>query len=357
MKPTVYQILPTMAYGDAVSNDALAIAEILHEMGYKNQIYAINIDQRLSGIVKPYSYFLADKKDDIIIFHMSTGSELSQSIIRLPNKNKIMFYHNITPENYFLNYSSVAYELSKTGRAQLKLLNNTFKLSLADSEYNRLELEELGYKNTDILPIILNFDDYKAMPDMNIINKYNDEYINIIFIGRIAPNKKQEDIIKTFYVYNRYINPRSRLFLIGSYRGMERYYGHLKNLINELNLGNVIIPGHITFKEIISYYKIGSVFLSMSEHEGFCVPLLESMIFEVPIIAYESSAIADTLGKSGIIFTIKKYELVAELINIVVSDMNLKNRIIQAQIQRLRDFERDRIKIKFRDIFEKNINK
>lgn len=345
--PSIYQLLPTVSYGDAVSNDALAMSDAITEMGYDNKIFAHNIDPKVKNRVYSAQEFMPDAKD-IIIFHMSIGSELSDRIKQLSNRRKIMIYHNITPEHYFFKYSSAAYNLCRNGREQLTLLKDVFTMSISDSNYNKLELKQLGYKKNKVLPIIINFDDYRVEPDISILNNYDDDYVNIVFVGRIAPNKKHEDIIKSFYLYKKYINSRSRLILVGSANGMDRYLQSLNHLIHELNLKDVIIPGHISFREIIGYYKIASVFLCMSEHEGFCVPLLESMFFKVPIIAYESSAVPETLGNSGIIVKEKKYEVVAELIDLLVKNKELRNKIINAQSRRLSDFDREKIKKQFK---------
>ncbi len=354
MNRKVIQLLPTIAYGDAVSNDALSMSDVLEEMGFENEIYAINIDSRVAGRAVQINK-LKTNNNDILIFHMSTGSQLSQRVNGLPNKTKVMVYHNITPAKYFLKYSSVAYDLCFTGRDQLTTLNNTFAMSLADSEYNRVELEELDYKNTYELPIILKFDDYKTEPDKKSIERYNDGYVNILFVGRIAPNKKQEDIIKSFFMYKKYINPKSRLFLIGSHSGMEKYVQALNQLVIDLDLSDVYMPGHTSFKETIAYYKLASVFLCMSEHEGFCVPLIESMFFNVPIIAFEAAAIPGTLGNSGVMIKKKNYEFVAELIDMVVTDKELREKIIASQTERLKAFDEKKVKEHFRNYFKKII--
>lgn len=349
MSRRVIQLLPTIAYGDAVSNDALAMSDVLSEMGYENEIYAKNIGSRVARKASQVKE-LKTCGNEVLIYHMSTGSRLSQMVNNLPNKTKIMVYHNITPAKYFRGYSSIAYDLCFNGREQLKMLNKTFDMSLADSNYNKDELNSIGYNNTYELPIILKFSDYNIEPDRNLIEKYNnDGYVNILFIGRVAPNKKQEDLIKSFYIYKKYINPRSRLFLIGSHSGMERYVQALNKLIEELELYDVYIPGHTSFKEILAYYKLASVFLCMSEHEGFCVPLIESMLFKVPIIAYKAAAVPETLANSGILVSEKKYEIVAELIDLIVTDKVLREKVIASQTERLKAFNENKVKEQFKN--------
>jgi glycosyltransferase involved in cell wall biosynthesis len=169
-----------------------------------------------------------------------------------------------------------------------------------------------------------------------------------MFLGRIAPNKKQEDVIKTFYYYKKYMDPKARLFLVGSYEGMEIYYNALKLLVEQLDLEDVYFTGKVPFDQILAYYRVSDAFLCMSEHEGFCVPLIESMVFKVPIIAYNSSAIPYTLGDAGILINQKDYIAAAELLNKVIYDEQLRNRLIENGSRRLEHFSYERTAEEFR---------
>src|SRR5690606_23268712 len=170
--------------------------------------------------------------------------------------------------------------------------------------------------------------------------------------GRIAPNKKIEDVIKSFFCYNNFINRKSRLFLVGLLF-LDKYNQELTNLINRLDLGNcVIFTNKVSILDLKTYYALSSAFICMSEHEGFCVPLLESMYFELPILAYNSTAIPFTLEKSGILLNAKKYEEIAEMINLIVEDSKMRNQLIKRQKERLHDFSPDNIKTKLKEILE-----
>ncbi len=334
------QILPTITSGDAVSNDTFAIQKLLRERGYKSRIYTQNIVPELSGFVYPVEKY-KQRESDIVIYHMATGSNLSYMIKKLKGPVKIMIYHNITPARYFRKYNRISYELVKKGRQELKMLNDSFDYCFADSVYNKKELEAYGYNNVRVLPILLSFADYKKPADRNIIEKYGDRGTNILFVGRIVPNKKQEDVIKTFYYYKKYINKESRLFLVGPYRDMKNYYKLLKELVNHLELDDVYFTGHVPFDRVLAYYQIADIFLCMSEHEGFCVPLLESMFFEVPVIAYKSSAIPYTLGNAGVMVKEKNYPLIAEMMEQIINNKQFRDILISGQKQRLKDFSRD----------------
>ena len=345
----VVQILPTVSYGDAVSNDAVAIAKVIEDMGYKTGIYAENVDTRLSDpLVHKIERLPRLRDSDIVIFNHSTGTELCYKLPELKGR-KMMIYHNITPPQFFDNYSISARDLTRYGYEGTKYLSDKIEYVMADSEYNAEDLRKMGYTcKIDVRPILVPFDDYKKEPDKKILEKYNgDGYTNILFVGRIAPNKKQEDIISAFAYYKRSVNPKSRLILAGSYTGMERYYRALQDYVEALMLDDVIFTGHTSFASVLAYYKLADVFLCMSEHEGFCVPLLEAMFFEKPIIAFDSCAVPYTLGGSGALIKDKDPVFVSLLIDRIVKDARLRKEIVESQNERLKDFSYKKVRETF----------
>lgn len=345
----IHQILPTISPGDAIGNEVREIKRVLNEWGYKSEIYAQNIHPKINA--KKYTeYEKVSSRENILIFHFSIGSEVSEFVAKLPDK-KILIYHNITPHKYFYGVNETLVNLLKNGKKELRSLVDHIDIAVGVSEYNRLELQKMGFKNTDVLPIIVDFHEYSS-PNEKLLSKYDDDFVNLLFVGRVTPHKKQEDIIKVFYYY-KLINPKSRLFLAGSYEGCEVYSDYLKKLIQNLNLKDVYLLGKISFNDLISYYKLADIFLCMSEHEGFCVPILESMYFEVPIIAYKSTAIPSTLENTGIIVNEKNYCEIAEMINILIEDEELRSTVIQKQKNRLDDFKREKILSHFKSILLK----
>ena len=352
IKIRIIQILPTIKYGDAVSNDALNINDILKKRGYEVFIYAENIDKKLEKEVKKIEELDTVDTDDIIIYHKSTGTEMSYTINKYKCK-KIMRYHNITPSKYFEKYNKIAYNLVEYGREGLRYVQKFIDYSLPVSEYNKQELIELGYKNIEVLPILISFGDYEREENKDIIEKYNDKKKNILFVGRVAPNKAYEDIIRSYYYYKKYVNNNSRLILVGTDDSFKNYSKVLKKFVEDLSLNDVIFTGHIKFEEILAYYKIADLFLCMSEHEGFGVPLVESMYFEVPILAYNSSAIKETLKDSGVIVNKKDYFLISELMDLILSSEDIKKEIIKKQNKRLKDFKTEKIENQLVEFIEK----
>lgn len=344
----VVQLLPTLSFGDAIGNDTIALKGVISEMGYDTAIYAENIDKRLpEGIAQKADKLRDLKKDDVLIYHKSTGTDLTFKIDNYKCR-RIMVYHNITPPEFFRPYSTAATQLTEHGYKGVEYLRDKIDYVLAVSAYNRSELVKMGYTcPMDIRPILIKFDDYRQTPDEATIKKYSDGRKNLVFVGRIAPNKKQENVIRAFYCYKK-LNPESRLILVGSSTGMENYYERLKKYANALGIGDdVIFPGHIKFSEILAYYRLADAFVCMSEHEGFCVPLVEAMFFDVPVIAYDTSAISDTLGGSGVLLDNNDPVFAAAVIDRVLTDEKLRESIIEGQRRRLEDFSYERIKATF----------
>jgi glycosyltransferase involved in cell wall biosynthesis len=353
----VDQILPTLAFGDAVGNEALQMQRMIRSWGYESRIYTVNSDPRLAGNVRRYSEYKRESSaDDILIFHYAIGSEVTEYVRHLPNR-VLLVYHNVTPHEYFKEISDAAAVLTKQGRDELPLLRDRVTLAVGDSDYNRLELAGLGFSNTTVLPLILDFSRYQADPNPGVLGKYRDEAVNLIFVGRFAPNKRLDQLMRMFAHYKRRLQPNARLFLVGSYSDLERYYAYLIWLAQILSVGDihfVVRPDgrSVATSDLVAYYKLGNVYVSMSEHEGFCVPLVESMIFGIPILAYNSTAVPSTLGDAGILFNSKNYEELSETIDLLQTDLNLRRRIIDRQRQRLPAFDTIRLESIFRACVE-----
>ena len=211
-------------------------------------------------------------------------------------------------------------------------------------------MENFGFQNVGVIPLTINTSYLKTEPSRSIIRKTSDSFTNILFVGRVSPNKKLEDVIKVFYYYNKTINPSSRLIFVGSYVGMEKYYTYLKSLASEMGLQNVIFTGHVSLEDLLGYYSSSSLFLCMSEHEGVCIPLIECMFFKKPVFALARAAVPETLGNTGVLIKNKNFREIAELIDIVMNDSNLLNGIVESQNKRVKDFHQDILKEKLKAV-------
>lgn len=340
----VVQMVPTLAYGDAIGNDVFAIDKALKEMGYDADIYAECMDGRLpvnsAKKIKDIPYL---NKNDIAILHLSIGSDCNYLFGFLKCK-RIVRYHNVTPPNFFENNQKYLEKICRWALESVEFLADKTDYCIADSEFNKLDLIEIGYQcKIDVLPIVIRFSDYEKKPNTNIVKKYQGKDI-ILFAGRIAPNKKQEDVIRVFSIYKKFYNPNAKLILVGSYDPKNIYYRELIEYIKILKVEDVVFTGHIKFEDILAYFHVAKVFLCQSEHEGFCVPLVEAMYFKIPIIAYASTAIPYTLGKGGILVGEKNFKITAGIVDRVMRDEDLRIEILKQQTLRLKDFSYFKIK-------------
>ena len=338
----IIQILDSYFYGDGIGNHTTALHNAFCKRNIESLIYARFVDPRLSHIGKDISEY-ESRPDDTILLHLGAGSEVNRMVLNY-NCRIIMNYHNITPAKFFEGYNEEAMGNCRRGMEDLQMLRDKVSCVIADSQYNASELEKMGYTCPMYsVPIIMKFDDYDQPADQTTLAKYDkkDGITNIVFVGRIAPNKKQEDIIRDFYYYTKYYNPKSRLILAGNMQGFVKYGLRLKKYAKKLGLKNVVFPGHVQFQELLAYYQVADVFLCESDHEGFCIPLVEAMYFGAPIIAGDSSAVGETLGTGGILLPEKNPQLAAALIDQVVSNDDLRKKMAEEQKKQLERFSPD----------------
>ena len=346
----VNQMLASMSYGDAITDYTLEIQKILRRQGYHSEIFVEMCDGQMWKHTRRFEeYPKISSPSNIIILHFSILSRVSKLAYHLPDK-KILIYHNITPSHFFADYHPHLAGQCYHGRRELKAFKDRCELALGDSEFNRQELESLGFPRTGVLPIIIDFRKFDQPPDPLVPNLYPKGRTTFLFVGRMIPNKRVEDIIKLFYCYQKYINSKSQLILVGEYRGFERYYDFLKELIAELSLEDVHFAGHVEFEELIAYYKMADVYISMSEHEGFCVPILEAFYFQIPVVAYNSSAVPFTMRDGGVLVNHKDLPLIAEIIHHIISHPSLKEEIIASQnkaLDALKEGRSDQLLLKY----------
>jgi glycosyltransferase involved in cell wall biosynthesis len=333
VKQAIHQVLPNLDYGDAISNQALFIRDALRAEGYSSNIYVRYIDPR---VAHECIVFTPGKIGDSygIIYHHSIGTELTPHAIAHRGP-KFLLYHNITPAEFFEPYSPDFARILHAGRADLHNLARYFPKSAGDSEFNAAELRACGFSEPMVLPIAVDPAKWSVPPDLGLMERLQDGRTNILFVGRISPQKKQDDLVRAF---QRYLvaDPSARLILVGPAENGDSYAGYLRGIIGSSGLEeSVIIAGSIPDSQLAAYYRTAHLFWSMSEHEGFCVPLVEAMWFDIPIVAYRSTAVPETLGDAALMFADKSdLDAVATLAFLFVQQPDLRYRAIQAQRKR-----------------------
>lgn len=340
----VNQWVPAAHKGDAIGDSARRVRDLLRGMGHDSDVFALTIDDDLRHDVRPFGDPAA-RGGDLTIFHYALPSPMTNAFASL-RSGRVLQYHNVTPAFYFAPYDPSLFRLASLGRKELATLVGHVDLALGDSEYNRQELESLGFERTGVFPIAVDtarITQPVRRPALEAI--LDDGLVNILFVGRIAPNKKIEDHIRLAEMYKRYVDAYYRFIFVGRFDVVPRYYSMVRALMTEYRLLNdrFVFTGPVPDEELAVYYQHAAAYVSLSEHEGFCVPLVEAMAADVPIMAYAAAAVPDTLGGAGIQFAPKDFEYAAELLGALAFDDGLRADVIAGQRRRLADFGDARI--------------
>lgn len=342
----IAQLVPALHHGDAIGNNVLALRDHFRASGMESAVFYIDADE---GMVSQgfhytrYEAWIAADASTITILHYALPSLLND-LWRNASGLKVLVYHNITPPEFLRGYPHLQH-ISRAGRHELKKLSEVSAIALADSEYNRRELVEMGFQSPQEMPIFIDYSAYESAPCPVTIKMYQQASItNFLFVGRVTPNKCQHDIIRFYGFYKRYVDPRCRLFLVGKYQGFDDYLWKCSRFADALRLGDVHFTGRVTHRELLAYYHLADLFVSMSEHEGFGVPLLEAMHLDIPIMGYAAAAVPFTLGAGGVKFATKNAWLeLAELAGILIHDETVRNQVIESQRRRMTYFSRSAI--------------
>jgi glycosyltransferase involved in cell wall biosynthesis len=340
----VNQWVPAAHRGDAIGDSARRVRDLLRGLGHESELYALTVDDDLRHDVRRFDDPGA-RRGDLTIFHYALPSAMTAAFASL-SSGRVLQYHNVTPAAYFAPYDAALFRLAMLGRRELATLAGRVDLALGDSEYNRQELAALGFERTGVFPIAVDtarITQSACRPALDRI--LDDGLVNFLFVGRIAPNKRIEDHIRLAEVYKRYVDAYYRFIFVGRFDAVPRYYSMIRALMAEYRFldDRFVFTGPISDEELAVYYRHAAVYVSLSEHEGFCVPLVEAMAADVPVLAYAAAAVPDTLGGAGVQFAPKDLEVAAELLGALAFDDDLRAQIIAGQRRRLADFGDARI--------------
>ncbi|HEY0319363.1 MAG TPA: glycosyltransferase family 4 protein [Pyrinomonadaceae bacterium] len=359
--PRIALLAPLLTPGDAITNDILGMYEALERSGYEARIYAAETDvqkPKVWHVSKINSFIRAST--DILIYHYSIGWEPALQLLRKKKFRRVVKYHNVTPPEFFAPWSE-AYEIAcRSGRAQLHAIAQTdCDLYLSDSEYNMLELIEYGAQESKslALPPFHHIDRLSSLDaDLSVLNTYRDAKANILMVGRVAPNKGHASLIEAFAIYHRYYNQDSRLLIVGKEdKRLASYSVHLRERAARLKVKDaVVFTGEVTDQELKAYYLLSNIFMIASEHEGFCVPLVEAMAMKLPIVAYGSSAVPQTVDKAGLVWDEHNPHLLAESANFLISDESLSSALGLMGLRRYeRHFTNEKIEADFLEALDR----
>ncbi len=341
-----HQFLPKLSPGDATSTHVIEIRRLLRANGFDSQIFVDDVDDRVADLVHPYREYgtraFPSAPTDVLMYHMAIGNWVADFVG--DQKARILVdHHNITPVEYFQGWNpDITHGLS-WGRAQLAQLAGKAELGLADSTFNTYEMRRVGFVDTAVVPILQDYAHFDRTVDAEaaaILQAHKDAEggADILFVGRISPNKAQHDAIKAFSVYQRVYDPSARLHFVGGPTS-DRYWDALHDFAAALGLeGSVHFAGAVPDGVLAAHYQVADVFACCSEHEGFCVPLLEAMHNGLPVVTVAHAAIPETLGDGGILLPRFSSGAMAAALNLAVADADVRASLIAAGRRRLGTF-------------------
>lgn len=337
MAAAIYQLVAGFRLGDAISNEALLMRFLFRKRGFVSEIvcpsHCTAIDQR-DNVIDFETLRARIRPEDTAILHLSIGCEANAVFPALPCR-RVILYHNITPAHFFERIDMPTANTLAEGRRQAAALAGSADLNLADSAFNAAELTDMGYKDPKVLPLMVDLDTSLHDVDTGYGARYQDGALNVLFVGRIAPNKRQDELLRVFHDLQHYVEPHSRLLLVGSYCGTEAYRTMLLGQAYTLALKRVVFTGAVSQPELNACFRAATVFLCMSDHEGFCAPLLEAMHHDIPVLAMDNAAVPETMGGAGVLFHERNYPLIAETIAQIARDPALREAILAGQRKRL----------------------
>jgi len=338
----VHQFLPALLPRDAVGAHTLEMQVALREAGFSSEIFVEAVHEELEGRALHFSEFKNHARGSILLYQLATGSVLADFVFARPEP-LVVDYHNLTPPEFFRQWDTTVANALSWGRAQLAHLAPRTSLGLADSAYNESELTALEYRRTGVVPILFDVDSVGGQVDQGCLDRLGAEKAgggaDLLFVGRLAPNKAQHDLIKVLAVYRRAYDPAARLRLIGR-PATDTYAGALSSYVRELGLEDAVsIVESVSSGELGAYYRAADALVVVSEHEGFSVPLLEAMVHGTPIVAYSNCAVPETLGDAGLLLPDKTPSVVAAAVHRVVTDGQVRAALIRAGRRRLREFD------------------
>jgi glycosyltransferase involved in cell wall biosynthesis len=350
------QVIPTLASRDAIGGHVVQLRDLLREKGYQSDIYYGNASPDRLDHGLPVAR-LGDRsaKGRVLLYQLSIGSPVAD-LFRERSERKFVNYHNITPADLLEAWIPEVGDEVRRGRAQLRDLAPVTEFAIADSAFNERELKVAGYRSTTTVPLLIDLDGFSGVPDAatagRLAGQKGQGGADLLFVGKVSPHKGQHDLVKALAAYRRLYDPNARLHLVGGaisddyQRAVERFAGEL-GLLDALDFA-----GSVTHEELIAYYAGCDAFVCLSNHEGFCVPLLEAMYHGLPIVAYTNTAVPETVQGAGSILPNKEPVRVAAAIDRVVGDPRLRSMLAEAASERVSAFALPRVRDGFASALE-----
>lgn len=335
MPVAFHQLLSGFADGDAISHCAVTLQEVFRRWGAASEIYVVNgrVAPAMRHLCRPLSEYRGIP-GDVAIHHYSIASPAVETYLQTAAR-RVMIYHNITPPDYFAGFDDRVAAQLREALARLPEVVASSHACWADSAFNALDLTGAGCAQARVFPLVFSSEPLDVPDDGRVTDKFKVKLTNVLYVGRIAPNKRVENLIETFYWYHKNLNPFSRLIIIGSDRSCPAYFDMLRMLVGDYDLANVCFEGFASPEGLPSYYRLADVFVSTSDHEGYCLPLLEAMHMGVPVVAHGIGGMPEALGGAGVQYRGLKPSELSYLLHRVIHDDAVRAEVLASQARRM----------------------
>jgi glycosyltransferase involved in cell wall biosynthesis len=337
----IHQVLVAASPGDAITNMALGTRRLLRRIG-PSEIYARHIAPSLLDEVLPLADYRPRHARNLLLFHASIGQSEVHEFLTSRDEHLVLVYHNMTPGHYFEPYDPVFAELLELGRREVEHLRPRVVCAIAASRYNARELEQMGYSDVRVAPPIVDLRRLSAVePRASTVRHLAAfEAPIMLCVGQLMPHKRPDFLVKMMHVAETYLGMRGYLLLVGHQR-LERYARAIREQVQELNLASVHVVGPVDEPDLAAMFHSADVVVTASEHEGFCLPLLEAMTFEKPIVARACAAIPETVGDAALLLPPHQGPaFFAEAVTELLANEPLRRELIAAERRRLDEVER-----------------
>lgn len=329
------QIVVSAAPGDAVTNSALEYQSLLRSIG-PSDIFALHVDSALSNAIFELPRFeervvVPRGPDDVIIFHASIGAPEVFAWLSARTERLVLVYHNVSPAFAYREYDPAFAGLLESGRRDIARLRSQVVLTLTPSAYNAAELSAMGYRNVSVVPLVIDVEKLSRLPPDSPAEAWLKSLPGpvLLYVGQLLPHKNPDFLLRAFHVLSTYLEPETHLILAGASRS-PRYRERFDNFARELNVSNVHALGSVTDAVLATLYRRADLFVTASSHEGFCVPPVEAMAFNVPVVARSCGALPETIDRAGVLVPADEGPLLfAEVAHHVLSDRTLREDLVQ----------------------------
>jgi L-malate glycosyltransferase len=346
----LHQFVPTLDPG-AVGAHVVEAQRLLRAAGWESEVFAEHTKGRYDGAAVPFTDYgktVTAHPDDVVVYHAAIGSSVADWLVSQRIRRLVVDYHNVTPPSWFEGWEPELCHGLSWGRAQLTKLGRACRIGLADSAFNAGELRTFGFRNTEVLPILVDpatlarAADPAAVARLGLAKGSGGNGAQWLFVGRIAPNKCQADVVKAFALYRRAYDSAAHLWLVGG-NSSDGYAEAVQRFAADAGVGGAVtLTGAVSDGELSAHYATADVFVCLSEHEGFCVPLLEAWHHDLPVVAYAAAAVPETLGAGGLLLTDKSPATVAAAVHRVLTDPVVAQALVAAGWERLDAFSPER---------------